>query len=81
MAKAVIVAVFFFFLLSFSGFRCWTQNAETTDGDLLNIKRIKYVNVSFILKLRTKAVLINIADLAKISHLNTIQSRPQNLIG
>ncbi|XP_017344386.1 FAD-dependent oxidoreductase domain-containing protein 1 [Ictalurus punctatus] len=28
-----------------TGFRCWTQNAETTDGDLLNIKRIKYVNV------------------------------------
>ncbi|XP_060752724.1 FAD-dependent oxidoreductase domain-containing protein 1 isoform X2 [Tachysurus vachellii] len=28
-----------------TGFRCWTQNAETMDGDLLNLKRIKYVNV------------------------------------
>ncbi|XP_060765313.1 FAD-dependent oxidoreductase domain-containing protein 1 isoform X2 [Neoarius graeffei] len=28
-----------------TGFGCWTQNAETVDGDLLNIKRIKYVNV------------------------------------
>lgn len=32
--------------LEFLGFKCATNLAETTDGEILNLQRIKYVNVS-----------------------------------
>ncbi|MCJ8742213.1 hypothetical protein PDJAM_G00079470 [Pangasius djambal] len=63
-----------------TGFRCWTQNAETMDGDLLNLKRIKYVNVKMPNSLEYQpvecAVVVNaagassgkIADMVGIGH-------------
>lgn len=32
--------------LEFLGFKCAANLAETTDGEVLNVQRIKYVNVS-----------------------------------
>lgn len=46
------------------------------DGDLLNIKRIKYVNVSFIPKIKTKALVT--WRICRAFHYS--RSRPQILI-
>ncbi|KAF7700934.1 FAD-dependent oxidoreductase domain-containing protein 1 [Silurus meridionalis] len=63
-----------------TGFRCSTQNAETMDGDLLNIRRIKHVNVQMANSLEYQpvecAIVVNaagagsgkIAEMAGIGH-------------
>lgn len=56
--SVTLLSCFVFVVACFLGFRCAVQKAETMDGDVVNVKRIKYVNVSFILKTSTKALLL-----------------------
>ncbi|KAF5902370.1 FAD-dependent oxidoreductase domain-containing protein 1, partial [Clarias magur] len=66
-----------------TGFSCWSQNAETMAGDILNIKRIKYVNVKMPNSLEYQpvecAVVVNAAGFSsgKLARMLGIGHGPQ----
>ncbi|XP_007244777.3 FAD-dependent oxidoreductase domain-containing protein 1 [Astyanax mexicanus] len=69
-----------------TGFTCSTQTAETTDGEMLNVKRIKYINVRMPNSLEYQpvecAVVINAAGAGsgKIAEMVGIGKGPEHSV-